>query len=114
MQLNMFYTLRDWLLVNTRLKSSKGITVEEKLVIFLHITTWPASNRDTQERFSRSGDTMKISYCRKNTVISMGSLRLACQSCDQRRGHCFSNGAYIAILTVESTVGALSTERTGP
>jgi hypothetical protein len=58
MQLNTFYTLRDWLLANTYLKASKGITVEEKLVIFLHITTRPASNRDTQERFSRSGATI--------------------------------------------------------
>jgi hypothetical protein len=58
MQLNTFYTLRDWLLANTHLKASKGITVEEKLVIFLHITTRLASNRDTQERFSRSGATI--------------------------------------------------------
>jgi hypothetical protein len=58
MQLNTFYALRDWLLANTRLKASKSVSVEEKLVIFLHITTRPASNRDTQERFSRSGDTI--------------------------------------------------------
>jgi hypothetical protein len=58
MQLNTFYALRDWLLANTYLKDSKIVTVEEKLVIFLYITTRPASNRDTQERFSRSGDTI--------------------------------------------------------
>ena len=58
MQLNTFYTLRDWLLANTYLKASKGITVEEKLVIFLHITTRLASNQDTQERFSQFGDTI--------------------------------------------------------
>ena len=52
MQLDTFYTLRDWLLLNTHLKSSKSITVEEKLVIFLYITTQPASNQDTQEQFS--------------------------------------------------------------
>jgi hypothetical protein len=39
MQLNTFYALRDWLLTNTNLKDSKTITVEEKLVTFLHITT---------------------------------------------------------------------------
>src|SRR5271168_1658530 len=49
MQLNTFYTLQDWLLANTHLKALKGITVEEKLVIFLYITTRPASNQDTQE-----------------------------------------------------------------
>jgi hypothetical protein len=46
------------MLINTRLKTSKNVTVEEKLMIFLHITTRPASNRDTQERFSRSSDTI--------------------------------------------------------
>jgi hypothetical protein len=45
-------------LANTHLKASKNVTIEEKLLIFLHITTRPASNRDTQERFSRSGDTI--------------------------------------------------------
>jgi hypothetical protein len=39
MKLNTFYALRDWLLANTNLKDSKTITVEEKLIIFLHITT---------------------------------------------------------------------------
>src|SRR5438045_910473 len=52
MQLDTFYALRDWLLINTRLKTSKNVTVEEKLMIFLQITTRPASNRDVQERFS--------------------------------------------------------------
>ena len=58
MQLDTFYALQDWLLINTRLKTSRNVTVEEKLVIFLHITTRPASNRDTQERFSRSSNTI--------------------------------------------------------
>ena len=58
MQLNTFYALRDWLLANTHLNNSKTMTVDEKLLIFLYITTRPASNRDTQERFSRSGDTI--------------------------------------------------------
>jgi hypothetical protein len=58
MQLDTFYALRDWMLINTRLKTSKNVTVEEKLMIFLHITTRPASNRDTQERFSQSSDTI--------------------------------------------------------
>jgi hypothetical protein len=58
MQLSTFYALRDWLLANTHLKSSKHMAVEEKLLIFLHLTTRPASNRDTQERFSHSGQTI--------------------------------------------------------
>jgi hypothetical protein len=58
MQLDTFYALRDWLLSYTCLKGSKNIAVEEKLAIFLHLTTRPASNRDTQERFSHSGDTI--------------------------------------------------------
>lgn len=40
--------------------------------------------------------------------------RLACRSCDQRRDICFSNGVSVAISTAGSTVGALSTRRTGP
>jgi hypothetical protein len=58
MELHTFYTLRDWLLANTHLKPSRTMTVEEKLVVFLHLTTRPASNRDTQERFSHSGETI--------------------------------------------------------
>jgi hypothetical protein len=58
MQLDTFYALRDWLLSNTYLKGSKNIAVEEKLAIFLHLTTRPASNRDTRERFSHSSDTI--------------------------------------------------------
>jgi len=58
MQLDTFYALRDWLLINTRLKTSRNVTVKEKLMIFLHITTRPASNQDTQEQFSRSSNTI--------------------------------------------------------
>src|ERR1700722_18027386 len=41
MRLNTFYALRDWLLANTQLGHSKHMAVEEKLLIFLHITTRP-------------------------------------------------------------------------
>jgi hypothetical protein len=57
-QLSAFYALQDWLLVNTHLKASKHMSVEEKLLTFLYLTTRPASNRDTQERFSHSGETI--------------------------------------------------------
>jgi hypothetical protein len=53
-----FIALRDWLLAHTALRPTKGLTVEEKLAIFLYIVTRPASNRDAQERFSHSGDTI--------------------------------------------------------
>jgi hypothetical protein len=44
MQLDTFYALQDWLLANTHLRASKHMSVKEKLLIFLHLTTQPASN----------------------------------------------------------------------
>ena len=70
MQLATFYTLRDWLAMNTDLKGGnvmanqrirgvgKEVSIEEKLMIFLYITSKGASIRDTAERFSRSKDTI--------------------------------------------------------
>jgi hypothetical protein len=58
MRLDTFFDLRDWLLDNTRLKSSRYVSIEEKLFIFIHITSSKVSNRDTQERFHRSADTI--------------------------------------------------------
>jgi hypothetical protein len=58
MRYSTFLTLRDWLLAHTALKPGKAVTVEEKLVMFLHLVSRPASNRDAQERFSHSGDTI--------------------------------------------------------
>jgi hypothetical protein len=63
MKPSTFIALRDWLLANTKLRSSErngggGVTIEEKLGIFLYIVSRPASNRDAQERFSHSGDTI--------------------------------------------------------
>ena len=70
MQEATFYTLRDWLLANTKLKGDniiynqpiKGpgrrVSVEEKLGIFIYITSRGASNRDTSERFARSPNTI--------------------------------------------------------
>lgn len=58
MKHSTFIALRDWLIANTMLKSSKAVTVEEKLAMFLFIVSRPASNRDAQERFSHSGDTI--------------------------------------------------------
>jgi hypothetical protein len=56
MSLETFLALRTWLSSHTSLRSSrksKGLSIEEKLVIFLHITARAASVRDTVERFNR-------------------------------------------------------------
>jgi hypothetical protein len=70
MQLATFYTLRDWLVINADLKGSpitsnqrvrgdaKQVSIEEKLVIFLYITSKGASIRDAAERFSRANGTI--------------------------------------------------------
>jgi hypothetical protein len=58
MQLGTFISLREWLLAYTKLKPSDVVSVDEKLAIFLYIVTRPASNRDAQERFSHSGETI--------------------------------------------------------
>jgi hypothetical protein len=58
MQLGTFISLREWLLAHTKLKPSDVVSVDEKLAIFLYIVTRPASNRDAQERFSHSGETI--------------------------------------------------------
>jgi hypothetical protein len=70
MQLATFYTLCDWLAMNTDLKGSNitsnqrlrgygnQVSIEEKLMIFIHITSKGASIRDTAERFSRAKNTI--------------------------------------------------------
>ncbi|KAK9350257.1 hypothetical protein V1523DRAFT_98017 [Lipomyces doorenjongii] len=70
MQLATFYTLRDWLLANTDLKGDSiihnrrrrgygtQVSIEEKLVIFIYISSRGASNRDASERFSRGRYTI--------------------------------------------------------
>lgn len=59
MKLDTFYQLRNWLLLHTELRSSiygsRVVSIEEKLVIFISITSTNASNRATQEHFNRSG-----------------------------------------------------------
>jgi hypothetical protein len=54
MQLNTFSSLRDWLCINTTLHSSRWVSIEEKLFIFIWITSSRLSNRSAQERFNRS------------------------------------------------------------
>jgi len=52
MQLDTFFHLRDWLVINTGLKSSRNTSIEEKLLIFIYIASTGTSNRATQERFN--------------------------------------------------------------
>jgi hypothetical protein len=73
MRSTTFYSLKDWLLANTDLKGrhfeqnrrirglGKQVSIEEKLAIFIYITSRGASNRDAGERFSRSGHTISRS-----------------------------------------------------
>jgi hypothetical protein len=70
MRLTTFYSLKDRLLANTDIKGDdieqnrrirglgQQVSIEEKLAIFIYITSRGASNRDTSERFSRSGHTI--------------------------------------------------------
>jgi hypothetical protein len=60
MNLDTFFHLRDWLVINTRLKSSRNTSIEEKLLIFIHITSTGASNRVAQERFHRSARAVSL------------------------------------------------------
>src|SRR5271165_1874942 len=39
MRLNTFYSLRDWLVSNTKLKGSRNVSIEEKLVTFIYIAS---------------------------------------------------------------------------
>jgi hypothetical protein len=45
MRLDTFYSLRDWLVNNTKLKSSQKVSIKEKLVAFIYIASIGASNR---------------------------------------------------------------------
>jgi hypothetical protein len=61
MRIETFYTLRNWLLAHTSLRGSRhksGISIEEKIVIFLYITTNGASNRQCQVRFTYAAQTI--------------------------------------------------------
>jgi hypothetical protein len=58
MRLNTFYSLRDWLVNNTKLQGSRKVSIEEKLVTFIYIASTGASNRQAQERFNRGAWTI--------------------------------------------------------
>jgi hypothetical protein len=58
MNLETFNQLRDWLVDNTKLKSSWKVSIEEKLFIFITIESVGLSNRHIQERYNRSARTV--------------------------------------------------------
>jgi hypothetical protein len=58
MQLDTFDQLRNWLVNNTNLTGSRYLSIEEKLLIFIYITSTSALNRQTQERFNRRPNTI--------------------------------------------------------
>jgi hypothetical protein len=58
MNLETFNSLRDWLVSNTKLKGSQKVSVEEKLFLFIAIASKGLSNRQAQEQFNRSADTV--------------------------------------------------------
>jgi hypothetical protein len=60
MQLETFLQLRDWLVVNTELKSTRNTSIEVKLMIFIFITSNGVSNRTAQERFNCSARTVSL------------------------------------------------------
>ena len=59
-QLAIFFQLCDWLVVNTDLKSSIYISIKEKLLIFIFITSIGASNQATQERFNHGTQIISL------------------------------------------------------
>ena len=60
MKLETFNTLHDWLLENTKLRGSRYISIKEKLLIFIFISSQDISNRAAQERFNHSGQTISL------------------------------------------------------
>lgn len=60
MKLETFNTLRDWLLENTELRSSRYISIEEKLLIFIFTSSSDMSSRAAREQFNRGANTISL------------------------------------------------------
>lgn len=58
MPITTFLDLRDWIVERGLLSPSRHISVEEQLVTFLWTIGHGASNRETQEQFQHSGETI--------------------------------------------------------
>jgi hypothetical protein len=61
-------------------RSRKGVTVEEQLAIFLYIVGHNSSNRDAQERFQHSGETITRYFqrCYRTWAKTVDSSVLIC------------------------------------
>lgn len=64
MPLSTFEHLSKWMHERKILISGKRVSVEEQLAIFLSIVGKNWSNREAQERFQHSGDTISRYRCR--------------------------------------------------
>ena len=61
MSASIFLSLEKWISTHTEirnLRKHEGISIMQKLAIFLWITGHGASNRDAQEQFQHSGETI--------------------------------------------------------
>jgi hypothetical protein len=58
MPITVFEDLCTWLRKNTEVDGTKGLDIKESVAIFLYIIGRNASNRDAQERFQHSGETI--------------------------------------------------------
>jgi hypothetical protein len=58
MQKETFFKLCDWLESNTDIESSRHISVQEQVAMFLWTINFSASNRQVMERFQHSGETV--------------------------------------------------------
>jgi hypothetical protein len=58
MPITTFLDLRDWLSQNSTLRASRYVSMEEQLMSFLWIIGHNASNREAQEQFQHSGETI--------------------------------------------------------
>jgi hypothetical protein len=50
--------LRDWILECGLIAPSRHVTIEEQLVMFLWMVGHGTTNREAQEQFQHSGDTI--------------------------------------------------------
>ena len=69
MDRNSYIYIRDLLLTKGLLEDSRHISVDEKLFIFLYIIGQRATNRNAQERFQRSGQTINKYNWVSNALI---------------------------------------------
>lgn len=68
MEKNVFGELVE-VLGGIGLHSTRGVAVQEQVLIFLYVVGHHASNRDAQERFQHSGDTISLHFQRVLTVL---------------------------------------------